>query len=733
MQKVSSTLSGTRKFVLPLIIAFLSATVAFLLSRNIPADISFLRTAQLKTIDQRFQYRGAINLGDTSRVVIVAITDQSFQVLPNTLFFPRSYYARAIRNIFAAGAKAVGIDVTFDGESPLPGDDSTLAAVLERFPSTVLAVRSSISVSGRFKIFKSSDFFHNIFVKDDSSIGAVLVKNDADGVYRRYMPFVQFQTGQDRYMSVPSFGYEALSKYMGLDNSLAADRSSYFKLGHIRISKYDQTSMLINYPGPSGSFPTFDIWQVLDDSSFTTEDEKRFGLQINYYYDLRDSNAFKNKIVLIGAEYPESGDLKPIPFLKDKNDEHSNLAYGVEIHAAAIETVLDGDFLQPSTPLMDFLEMFLGALLIAMTSFLFKSAKHSRMFLVIFVPLVVTAAVVFAAYEAAFVLFVKSKLVLEIVYPILAYSFSYVSVVVFQFVSERKAKTAIKSLFSRYVDPSVVNQLVSNPDLVRLGGERKVLTVLFSDIASFTSVSERLGPEDLIAHLNEYLTAMTEVVFQHSGTLDKYVGDAIIAFWGAPLELKDHAYQACRAAIEMTRRLDALHSKWREEGKPVLNFRIGINSGEMIVGNVGGRDRFDYTVIGDNVNLASRLESANKMYRSRILLSEYTYELVKDRAFARELDMIVVKGKTNPVKIYELISDKTEGVSDEKRRMVEIYCAALARYRSREWRIAAELFEKALLANSGDYPSEMYLERCRMYQLNPPPPDWNGVFVMKTK
>ncbi len=733
MQLISGTLTRTRKILLPLVIAAASATVAFLLSRDIPFNVPFLKTAQLRTLDQRFEQRGHIDLDDTSKVVIVAITDQSFLVLPNTLFFPRRYYARAVRNLYNAGAKVVGIDITFDGGSPLPGDDSSFAAVLRKHPSTVLAVRSTISTSGRYSILKSGNYFHNIFVKDDSSIGAVYVKNDPDGVYRRYMPFVDFATGANEYTAVPSFGIEAVSRYLGVRNPIVSDSAGFFGLGHTRIPKFDPTSMLINYPGPTGTFPTYDIWQVLDDSTFTTRDEARFGLQINAYYDLRDSHVFRNKIVLIGAEYPESGDLKPIPFLKDKNDEHSNLAYGVEIHASAIETVLDGDYLSPSSLLADFLEMFIGSFLIALTSFLFKSARHSRMFLVIFIPFMVTAVVVFASYEAAFILFVRNNLVLKIIYPILSYSFTYIAVVVYQFVSERRAKAAIKSLFSRYVDPSVVDQLVGNPDLVRLGGERKTMTVLFSDIANFTTVSEGLAPEDLVAHLNEYLTAMTDVVFQNSGTLDKYIGDAIIAFWGAPLELKDHAYQACRTAIEMTKRLETLRAKWAAEGKPVLDFRIGINSGEMVVGNVGGKERFDYTVIGDNVNLASRLETANKMYRTRILLSEYTHELVKKEAFARELDLIVVKGRTKPVKIYELIADLSDEISDEKKKVVELYCAALAKYRNREWGVAAGLFEKALSIDSADYPSEMYLERCKLYEMEPPPADWNGVFVMTTK
>ncbi len=729
----SSKLSLARKLFLPLIISLVSAVIAFLLSEGIPVDISFLKTAQLKTLDERFEHRGVLNIKDTSRVVIVDITNQSFEGLPNSFPFPRKYYARVLNNLFDAGAKAVGIDIVFDGPSRIPGDDSVFAAALKKYQPVVLAGHSDIDVSGRFKILKSEDFYNNFFIKSDSSIGIVFVGNDLDGVCRRYMPFNEFQIGEDQYKVVPSFGFAVLSEYLGFGNSTAADLDSCFQLGNICIPKFDNASMLINYPGPAGSFPTYDIYQVIDDSSFKTRDELEFGIETDSYYILKEKGVFKNKIVLIGAEYPESGDLKPIPFSANKNVQSGNNGYGVEIHAAAIETVIDRNFLVHSSHWFDFIEMFLGAFLIALTSFLFKSVHHSRMFLVIFIPLLVTAIVIACSYEAGLILFEKERLVLNIVYPILAYCFSYVGTVVYQYVSERKQKTAIKSIFSRYVDPSVVNQLVSNPDLVRLGGERKTLSVLFSDIENFTDVSEKLAPEDLITHLNEYLTAMTEIVFKHAGTLDKYIGDAIVAFWGAPIEFKDHAYRTCQTAIEMTKRLKELHAKWISEGKPVLNFRIGINTGEMVVGNVGGNERFDYTVIGDSVNLASRLESANRMYRTRILMSEYTYELVKNGVFARELDLIVVKGKTKPVKVFELISDEIDNVPMEKKKLVELYCEGISRYRNREWKTAAEFFEKGLLIDRSDYASEMYLERSRIFEIEPPPPDWDGVFVLQTK
>ncbi len=721
-----------RRAVLPVTIAFASAGIAFLLSIGIPTEIPFLRTAQLRTIDQRFEYRGPLHIKDTSKVVIVAIDEPSLEALPISYPFPRRYYARAIQNLYDAGAKAVGIDIVMDDSSHNRADDSLFAAAVADHRQVVLAGRVPRDYTQKYKILMSENYFSNIFVRSGSSVGIVNVLNDPDGVCRRYMPIID--TGTEQFGLVPSFGLALVSRYLNLKGKTATDEKSYFRLGGIRIPKYDQSSMLINYPGPAGSnFRTYHFWEVMDDSAFTTRDETRFGVRVNYYEYLRKKGVFKNKIVLIGAMYPESHDLEPVPFSRGKRSMSGNLAYGVEVHASAIETVLDGDFLKPASPWVNFIEMLIGALIIACTSFLFRSARHSRMFLAAFVPLLVTGVIATASYEGAFTLFAEKGIVMQIIYPILAFGFSYVGTVVYQFASERRQKTAIRSLFSRYVDPSVVNHLVGNPELVKLGGERKIMTVLFSDIANFTGVSEGLAPERLVSHLNDYLTSMTGVIFKHSGTLDKYIGDAIIAFWGAPIEVENHAHQACRAAFEMRRKLGELHAKWRDEGLPLLNFRVGINSGEMVVGNIGGKERFDYTVIGDSVNLASRLESANKTYRTHILLSEYTYGAVKGDMIARELDLIVVKGRIRPVKIYELISDSAEYADEKKEEAVAFYLDGLSKFREREWSSAAEYFKRALSLDPDDYPSRMYLERCGLFQADPPPVDWNGVFVMQTK
>jgi adenylate cyclase len=227
---------------------------------------------------------------------------------------------------------------------------------------------------------------------------------------------------------------------------------------------------------------------------------------------------------------------------------------------------------------------------------------------------------------------------------------------------------------------------------------------------------------------------MTEIVFKNDGTLDKYEGDAIMAFWGAPIPQNDHALRACLSALQMEEKLAAIRLVWKEQGKPMLNMRIGINTGEMVVGNLGGMGKFDYTVIGDSVNLASRLEGANKQYKTGIMVSERTYELVKDRIIGRELDLNAVKGRTAPLTIFELLKPAAAAALDGTlEEFLSTYHEGFRYYRERRWADAKRKFEDALRLRSGDYPSLLYIERSSHYAANPPPADWNGVFVMKTK
>jgi adenylate cyclase len=265
-----------------------------------------------------------------------------------------------------------------------------------------------------------------------------------------------------------------------------------------------------------------------------------------------------------------------------------------------------------------------------------------------------------------------------------------------------------------------------------LGGERKVMTAFFSDVADFSTIAEELGAEELVDLLNDYLTDMTEIILKHEGTIDKYEGDAIIAFFGAPITLEDHASRTCLAAIDMQKRLAELRKGWKKEGKHELFMRIGINTGQMVVGNMGSTIRMDYTMMGDSVNLAARLEGVNKQYQTSTLLSEFTYELAKNDIEARELDSIRVVGKKEPIRIYELLGRKGE-MEDHIRLILPHFREGLDHYKNQRWEEGIACFENALNLYDDDGPSLTYFERCITFESHPPPLDWDGVFSIQNK
>jgi adenylate cyclase len=322
--------------------------------------------------------------------------------------------------------------------------------------------------------------------------------------------------------------------------------------------------------------------------------------------------------------------------------------FGIEHHANALNTILNQDFIVKFTDTQNILILLLIAILMG-----FLIPKFS-----IVVSIVFTAALAVIYIVISYVLFDTMNLLWIFATPVMQIGATFTVITVYRVLTEQREKRYIRQTFSKFVSKSVVDDLLKNPEKLKLGGEKKILTVLFSDIRGFTTISEKMTPEALVEHLNEYLQAMTEIVLHDDGTLDKYVGDEIMAFWGAPVPQEDHAFLACKAAVKMMEDLHKLNEKWRQMGKPELNIGIGLNTGDMVVGNMGSSSRMDYTLMGDNVNLGARLEGTNKIYGTNIIISESTYEYVKDRVFARELDLIRVKGKQQPVKIFELIDIK---------------------------------------------------------------------------
>ncbi|MEZ4765043.1 MAG: adenylate/guanylate cyclase domain-containing protein [Calditrichia bacterium] len=256
---------------------------------------------------------------------------------------------------------------------------------------------------------------------------------------------------------------------------------------------------------------------------------------------------------------------------------------------------------------------------------------------------------------------------------------------------------------------------------------------MFTDIANFTTIAETLGHRELVRLLNDYLTEMSEIVLKLDGTIDKYIGDAIMAEFGAPLHYPDHATKGCLAALEMQKRLKELSHEWLRTGRPTVATRIGISTGTMIVGNMGSPKKFNYTVIGDEVNLAARLESANKTFGTGIMISEATYHFVKDMMITRPLDRLIVKGKSKPVNVYELISKKGDKLPNLLESILPLYHHGIRYYEEREWENAESAFRKCLRLMPDDGPSSLYLKRVQEFAKNPPPPNWNRVYQMTTK
>jgi len=315
---------------------------------------------------------------------------------------------------------------------------------------------------------------------------------------------------------------------------------------------------------------------------------------------------------------------------------------------------------------------------------------------------------------------------------VLAMFLPTIAIVSIKFMKEESQKRFIKGAFSYYLSPSVIDEIINDPDSLELGGEDREITIFFSDIKGFSTISEKLSPKELVVRLNEYLTEMTDIILSYNGTVDKYIGDAIMAFYGAPTIMPDHAAKACLAAIDMKKRLRQLQEQWMSVGKEPIYARMGINTGKSTVGNMGSRTRMDYTAMGDAVNLASRLEGANKYYETSAMISGSTYEGVKDVVDARQLDVIRVVGKSEAVPIYELLGRKGS-LPDRIYDMLDKYNQGRELFLNRDWKQARVLFKQALRVVEDDGPSRVYAERCDTYAKNPPSRGWDGVYVMKSK
>jgi adenylate cyclase len=392
----------------------------------------------------------------------------------------------------------------------------------------------------------------------------------------------------------------------------------------------EQCAMVINFAGGASSaspdgLQTFPVRSYAGYARQTPEDPAAWP----------ETRAVGNKIVMVGAfDKGMAADEKQTPF---------GMMFGIEIHANSLNTILTENFIRHLPVQINMLLTFLLIMCMAFVASRMRNLWSLPIFILISVGLFVACSLLF---DSTSILFNYSV-------PFAGMVFTYVTIILYRSSTEEREKRKIRAMFGKYVSPDVVSQMMDNPP--ELGGVDRELTVFFSDIRGFTSLSETLTPQELVKHLNEYLTAMTDIILDTGGTLDKYVGDEVMCFWGAPLEVKDHARRACQCALLQKKKLAEMNKNWPPEKR--LAIGIGLNTGIMTVGNMGSQGRMNYTLMGDNVNLGARLEGTNKVYGTMIIASEYTYAMVKDQFVFRELDTIRVKGKNRPVVIYELVDD----------------------------------------------------------------------------
>ena len=553
---------------------------------------------------------------------------------------------------------------------------------------------------------------------------------DEDGTIRRSPLFYYFGDGYIPSLALQTFlvGYNKHAEIkIGVDPKTRTQKIiKEFKIvdnendqDWFFVPTDGQGRLKINYRGPQKTFPYLPVKELFTDSPQAKIIQKVYNPELKSYVeaDLTVDKAefIKDRAFIFGATAIGIYDLRVTPF--------ENNTPGPETHLTTLDNLLTRDFIQvhphEEKVMMIFLALF-GLIFSALITFLSSLWAFFA-----------TALAGIGIYTFDRFFLFKNGYVATTALPAILVFFLYLFLTLYKYFTEERKKQHLRATFSKYVSPAIVDEILEDPANIELGGRKQRMSVFFSDVRGFTTISEKLDPQVLSQVLNEYLTPMTEIVFQNKGTLDKYMGDAVMAFFGAPISYSDHAKYACRCALQSLEKLKEIQASFKERGMPNIDIGIGINTSEMSVGNMGSDIVRNYTVMGDAVNLGSRLEGINKEYGTRIIISEFTYADVQDSFTAREIDWVKVKGKNKPVRIYELMGEGKP--SEETEKFLQHFQAGFNLYHEKKFQEASDEFQKALSVRNEDPVSKLYVERCQDYLSDPPPEDWDGVFTMKTK
>jgi len=717
--------SNQRKIIIASIIAFCCTALALLSVR-----VGIVDRWENQSHDVLYRdFQKAVSPDET---VIIAIDQNSldyFQTQLQILWpWPRDIYAIMTEYLTSCGARAIAYDIIFASPDidrlnvSAEYADSAFALQMQASGKVILA--SQMEDSTRGDIVSAVDKFNTAirfdvppeivqsypratlplmrFQRTMAHPGAVNFFTEDDGVCRN-LPLI-FRYNDQYY---PYMALSAALLYDGIDEVTYDESSSLLVFGERRVPLRKDGGFEVYWYGPGGPGHTFHYVS--------------FAQVVNSYLQWKSGqkpdippDVFRDKAVFIGATAAGLLDLKTTPYSPVEPYP------GVEVYATIFSNIVRGDYVRNfSVPLW----MIVSLLLLFVLAFIWQKLK-------IWQSAVISLIFFFMPLALAVRLFQANKIFLPIVSSELAIVLTIIAVLVINYLTEGREKRLVKKVFNRYLHPAVVESLTENPEKLEMGGKEIHATVLFSDLQGFTGISELFTPPEIVKFLNEYFEKVEQIIFDNNGMLDKYTGDGIMAVFGAPVETPDHALMTCHAALGF-KRLSALKIEAKGYSIPLIT-RVGINSGHFVVGNIGSSTRMDYTAIGDTVNLSARLEGVNKIYGTQNVISETTYELVKDQILCREIDHIRVKGRDKPLGIYTVYS-LIEDADDTIRKFLSAHEEALSLYHERKFIEAAAAYRHLAELDADDPVAKVFIKRCEQLQTNPDLIDEHGVFNITTK
>jgi adenylate cyclase len=678
----------------------------------------------------RWHAFGSGHLSSTSPVVVIAMDEESYRTPPfqgtPSIAWTREL-SRVLSAIIDGGATVVGFDVVYPvsiEQSELPFGDETLGSRLRGFDrdflrALALAARHDKVVLGEIQHREEQPILpspgQRAAVGYQRNIRLLNVYSDRDDVVRR-VPLSFIVDGAQ----TPSMAVELAARTLGATPQFGSD-GSMMLAGH-RVAGQVPNTMTLNFAGGIGDIPTFSLADIATCAANGNQEffHREFGdkvVVIGTLVDVEDRKMTSKRFATAGPDVLK-GDRCALPMSRDSAFVASHMIAGVYVQATAVKNLINRDALSEldRNAVAAITVLFAG--LVAIFTLLLGPPGA---FITYIGSLFVWTVVATVAFDHA--------VVLPLVEPAIAGLIAFMGTVGYRFIAVDKDKRFLRRSFAFYLSPAVIDKMLASNRPPVLGGETRNVTSFFSDIAGFSTFSENISPSGLVSLMNEYLSAMTDIIEAHGGFVDKYIGDAIAAVFGAPVDDKEHAVNAVHAALQCRRRLAELNATLFASGSRKFGHRIGLNSGAALVGNIGSRRRFNYTVMGDVVNLASRLEGANKYFGTSIMASEATVAATASAFVWRELDIIRVQGRSRPVKIFEPLALAGEATTEQLACAVN-YAEGLARWRSGDFEGAAACFSRFADA---DPPSSAFLARAKRCMAQPPGPDWDPVHILEGK